>query len=130
MKVNAHKQIFFQSFTCVFLLRRVKTGALLRMNRHFFSPLSAFFSYTMCSSGNSALLCIHLKALVFLYAFEESVDCNLLSSFCDDSNLHISLFKYFHDGCKQGIDQQILIGNRFHVKLRILSPENCKQAYG
>ena len=34
----------------------------------------------------------------------------------------------FHDGCKQGIDQQILIGNRFHVKLRILSPENCKQS--
>jgi len=32
----------------------------------------------------------HLKALVFLYAFEESVDCHLLSSFCDDSNLHIS----------------------------------------
>ena len=36
----------------------------------------------------------HLKAEVFLYAFEESVDCHLLSSFCDDSNLHISLFKY------------------------------------
>ena len=36
----------------------------------------------------------HLKALVFLYAFEEAVDCHLLSSFCDDSNLHISLFKY------------------------------------
>jgi len=35
-----------------------------------------------------------LKALVFLYAFEESVDCHLLSSFCDDPNLHISLFKY------------------------------------
>ena len=34
----------------------------------------------------------HVKALVFLYAFEESVDCHLLSSFCDDSNLHISLF--------------------------------------
>jgi len=34
----------------------------------------------------------HLKALVFLYASEESVDCHLLSSFCDDSNLHISLF--------------------------------------
>ena len=33
----------------------------------------------------------------------------------------------FHDGCKQGIDQQILI-DRFHVKLRILSPENCKQS--
>jgi len=26
--------------------------------------------------------------------FEESGDCHLLSSFCDDSNLHISLFKY------------------------------------
>ena len=36
----------------------------------------------------------HLKALVFLYAFEESVDCHLLSSFCDDSNLQLSLFKY------------------------------------
>jgi len=36
----------------------------------------------------------HLKARMFLYAFEESVDCLLLSSFCDDSNLHISLFKY------------------------------------
>jgi len=36
----------------------------------------------------------HLETLVFLYAFEESVDCHLLSSFCDDSNLHISLFKY------------------------------------
>jgi len=31
---------------------------------------------------------------VFLYAFEESVNCNLLSSFCDDSNLRISLFKH------------------------------------
>jgi len=28
----------------------------------------------------------YLKALVFLYAFEESVDCALVSSFCDDSN--------------------------------------------
>ena len=34
----------------------------------------------------------------------------------------------FHDGCKQGLDQQFLIGNWFHVKLRILSPENCKQS--
>ena len=41
------------------------------------------------------VFCVHvLKALVFLYAFEESVDCHLLTSFCDDSNLHISLFKY------------------------------------
>jgi len=29
---------------------------------------------------------------------------------------------------KQSISK-ILIGNRFHVKLRILSPENCKQNF-
>ena len=46
--------------------------------------------------------------LMFLYAFEESVDCPLLSSFCDDSNLHISIqVCTFHDWCKQGIDQHI-----------------------
>ena len=28
----------------------------------------------------------------------------------------------FHDGCKQGIEQQILIGNQFNIQLRILSP--------
>jgi len=33
----------------------------------------------------------------------------------------------FHDGCKQSISK-FIIGNRFHVKLRILSPENCKQS--
>jgi len=33
-----------------------------------------------------------LKAQGFLYAFEESADCALLSSFCDDSNL--LMFKY------------------------------------
>ena len=66
----------------------------------------------------------HLKALVFLYAFEESVDCHLLSSFCDDWNLHISLFKYVlstMDVSTESISK-FLIGNRFHVKLRILSP--------
>jgi len=46
----------------------------------------------LCVKGHE--LRERLKALVFLYAFEESVDCHLLSSFCDDSNLHISLFKY------------------------------------
>ena len=72
----------------------------------------------------------HLEALVFLYAFEESVACHLLSSFGDDSNLHISLFKYvLSTMCvsKESISK-FLIGNRFHVKLRILSPENCKQS--
>jgi len=65
-----------------------------------------------------------LKALVFLFAFEESVDCHLLSSFCDDSNLHISLFKYVLStmGVSKESISKFLIGNRFHVKLRILSP--------
>jgi len=64
----------------------------------------------------------HLKALVFLYAFEESVYCHLLSSFCDDSNLHISLFKYVLStmGVSKVSISKFLIGNRFHVKLRIL----------
>ena len=72
----------------------------------------------------------HLKALVFLYAFEESVDCHLLSSFCDDSNLRISLVKYVLStmGVSKESISKYLIGNRFHVKLRILSPENCKQS--
>jgi len=67
---------------------------------------------------------VHLKALVFLYAFEESVDCHLLSSFCDDSNLHISLFKYVLStmGVSKESICKVLIGNRFHLKLRILSP--------
>ena len=67
---------------------------------------------------------IHLKELVFLHAFEESVDCHLLSSFCDDSNLHISLFKYVLStmGVSKESISKFLIGNRFQVKLRILSP--------
>ena len=66
----------------------------------------------------------HLKALMFLYAFEESVDCHLLSPFCDDTNLHISLFKYVLStmGVSKESISKFLIGNRFHVKLRILSP--------
>ena len=66
----------------------------------------------------------HLKALVFLYGFEESVDCHLLSSFCDDSNLHISLFKYVLStmGVNNESISKCLIGNWFHEKLRILSP--------
>ena len=67
---------------------------------------------------------------MFLYAFKESVDCHLLSSFCDDSNLHISLFKYVLS--TMGVSKDFTISRkithpRFHVKLRILSPENCKQ---
>jgi len=69
----------------------------------------------------------HLKALVFLYAFEESVDCHLLSSFCDNSNLHISLFKYVIStmGVSKESISKFLIGNGFHVKLHILSQFMC-----
>ena len=72
----------------------------------------------------------HLKALVFLYAFEESIDCLLLSSFCDDSNLHISLFKYVLStmGVSKESISKFLIWNRYYVKLCILSPEICKQS--
>ena len=71
----------------------------------------------------------HLKALVFLYAFEESVDCHLLSSFCDDSNLHISIFKYVLStmGVSKELISKFLTGNRFHIKLRILSPYSLNE---
>ena len=60
----------------------------------------------------------HLKALMFLYAFEESVACHLLSSFCDDSNLHISLFKYVLStmGVSKESISKFLMGNRFPIK--------------
>ena len=65
-----------------------------------------------------------------VYAFEESVDFHLLLSFCDDSNLHISLFKCVLStiGISKESISKFLIGNRFHVQLHILSPENCKQS--
>jgi len=36
---------------------------------------------------------VHLKALGLLQAFEESAGWALLSSLCDNSHLHISVFK-------------------------------------
>ena len=44
--------------------------------------------------------------------------------FYDDSNLHISLFKYVLStmGVIKESISKFLIGNRFHVKLCILSP--------
>jgi len=84
----------------------------------------------MIACFDAIRLFIHLKALFFLFAIEESVDCHLRSSFCDDSNLHISLFKYVLStmGVSKESISKFLIGNRFHVKLRIISPENCKQS--
>jgi len=38
-----------------------------------------------------------------------------------NGNINIQI-RAHDDGVKQGIDQQTLIWNRFHVKLRILSP--------
>ena len=60
---------------------------------------------------------LHLKALVFLRAFEDSVDCHLLSSFFYDSNLHISLFKYVLStiGVSKESISKFSIGNWFHV---------------
>ena len=93
-------------------------------------PLHEAYTFTFVEQPSCHSLDI-LKALVFLYAFEESVDCHLLSPFCDDSNLHISLFEYVLStmGVSKESISKFLIGNRFHVKLRILSPENCKQSF-
>jgi len=87
-------------------------------------PKTAFKWEPDANPGIRNVLSPNLKALVFLYAFEESVDCHLLSSFCDDSNLHISLFKHVLSmmGVSKESISKFLIGNRCHVKLRILSP--------
>ena len=67
----------------------------------------------------------NLNALVFLYAFEESVDCAVLSSFCSDSNLHISTFKLVLSTMdKQRIDQQIF--NRKSISRKITHPQSWK----
>ena len=44
--------------------------------------------------------------------------------------VYCSLFKYvlYTMGVSKESISKFLIGNRFHVKLRILSPENCKQS--
>jgi len=140
--------MFTPFIECVFLLASL--CMYLRRRRTLFAPLfvgsavsesssawsiNCFLRYFCCyiavKDKSMFVLMVdrYLKALVFLYAFEESVDCHLLSSFCDDSNLHISLFKYVLStmGVSKESISKFLIGNRFHVKLRILSPENCKQ---
>jgi len=83
-------------------------------------PLTLLWMNASCDNNHST----HLKALVFLCAFEESVDCHLLSSFCEDLNLHISLFKYLLSTMRVSKESisKFLIRNRFHVKLGILSP--------
>ena len=61
----------------------------------------------------------HLKAPLFLYAFEKSVDCHLLSCFAMIQTCTISIqVCTFHDVCKQGIDQQIF--NRKSISRKIM----------
>ena len=65
-------------------------------------------------------------ALRFLCVFKESANYTLLSFFCNDSNLHISIFKYILStmGISKELAGKFLIGNLFHEKLYILSPGN------
>jgi len=59
-----------------------------------------------------------LKALGFLWAFEESADCALLSYLRWFKLPHIYIqMTTLHMWNKQGINRKILIGNRFHVTL-------------
>jgi len=67
-------------------------------------------------------LCTQLKALGFLQAFVGSAEWALLSSFCDDSNLHVHHVTGFHTGEEFESISNFLIRNRFHVTLRIISP--------
>jgi len=55
---------------------------------------------------------------------EESADCVLLSSFWYDSNFHIFIMKNVLStmGVSKELISKFLIGNRFHVKLRVFSP--------
>jgi len=65
-----------------------------------------------------------LKALRFLYTFKESDERALLSSFCDDSNFHISVLKYVVSTIRVSKESISIfsIGNRFQLELHILSP--------
>jgi len=65
-----------------------------------------------------------LKALDLLQAFEERVDWSPLSELFDDLDLHVSAFKLFISAKVTQPNQSthFLIGNRFHVCARVLSP--------
>jgi len=85
------------------------------------APLRKLFA----PAGVPSWLRVWLQALGFLHAFEESVDCALLSSFCDDSNLNLSIFKwdtYSPQWGKQGMDQQIF--NRKSISRKIMHPQS------
>jgi len=50
-----------------------------------------YFLFVACNGSTKFQ---QVKPQGFLYAFEESADCALLSPLCEDSNLHISAHKY------------------------------------
>jgi len=59
-----------------------------------------------------------VKVLGLLKAFKESADWAFLLSFCDDSNLHISIFKQLVSTKMGGfgwIDQQIKFADGFKL---------------
>jgi len=66
-----------------------------------------------------------IPALSFLLALEESAEWALLSSFCDDSNLHIPIIKQVLSTRKISKESngKFLIENLFQMKLRTVSPK-------
>jgi len=102
MKVNAHKQAFFQSIHVHFFLalRDNKSTTVhadifsvhshaffsctmwkqhqVRTHRYFFSLFTKFFSYTTWASGNLALLCIHWHFAVKHISFFETPTCAVI----------------------------------------------------
>jgi len=86
---------------------RKKLYHILWQNVHFMSSASLGILQSL-NIINIIRRCYsyQLKALGLLYAFEKSADWAVLSSFCDDANLHISALSHMWD--KQGIHLQIL----------------------
>ena len=70
-------------------------------------------------TGKLAGLTLKSTSVSLCFRGIESVDCHLLSSFCDDSNMHICLFKYVLStmGVSKESISKFLIGKRFHVIL-------------
>jgi len=74
---------------------------------------------------------LQLKALGMLQALQESADWALLSSFCDNSKLHKSIFKWLlptQEISKESI-KKFFIGNQFHITLWIINRNICKHCW-
>ena len=61
----------------------------------------------------------------YITVYSRPIDFSLLKIFCTCINVKYVLSPM---GVSKESISKFLIGNRFHVKLRILSPENCKQS--